>query len=226
MFTYKRTLIAILTLLTMGVSFFISRQITDVFCDVYWYNMSAFWFAELLFGSTLIVLMKTDKHAMPMHFVPLGISGVYFAYVVLTAMCFTGNVSAGWLLSLHLVGLLITVAFCAFYGIAHNTAIQNRCKQKKNFISKNEFKFEIEKIKLSQAKLLCSSAEISKKFECLSDAVHFASDSIEQSGDVDASALKSLQAINNCGTADEMINLLDNAIEKLQFRQNVIKMWR
>ena len=226
MLAYRRMWIGGLTLAAMGLSFFISRQLTDIFEHIYWFNMSAFWAAELLIGVTLATMMKPDERTMPVQFIPIWVSGIYFVYVVIIAISCTGSVTENGLLSLHMIGLFAAVAVMVFSGMAQNAAGKLDQEQKRKFFSKNEFKIEIEKLKMNKRDLLSCDAEVSKKFANLVDAVNFASDSVAGCEEIDATALTALLALSSCENSGDMCSALDNAISQLQLRQNIIKIRR
>lgn len=223
MFACKRFLIAILTLLVGFLAFFIAGEITGNFGFVFWFNLSAIWFAILFIGLSTMAMMKTDEKAMPMQFFPLIISLVYLGYTLIIPLFCFGVVLIGTLVIAHSIGLLTAVILIVISGMAHQNTIEIQNSVKQSFAARTSFRNSLSFFKMKYDQKLKENSDLNRKYMKLEDAIKYASDSVPGSEEADEKIKTAFQTLIDSDDAEKINKSLDELLLLIQWRQDVIK---
>ncbi|MBE6406058.1 MAG: hypothetical protein E7040_08560 [Lentisphaerae bacterium] len=223
MFAYKRTLIAVITLLVGAFSFFLARQFTDNYEFIFWFNVSTLWLAEIFVALSIMTLMKTDQKGMPFQFIPLMVAIAYFIFTLIVPLICLADISNTALVLIHCAGLILAVIAYTFSGMAHQSSVQLEDNQKKSFSARTSFRNDLDYFKMRNDALLTENAELNRKYMKLRDAFQYASDSIPGSEDADSRITDELKVLIGRETPESMEKCIDNLLSLAQWRESVIK---
>ena len=194
MFAYKRTMVGILTLVVIIVSFCISCIVTDVFDECYWYTICSIMFAELQLGLIGMELLKTDERAMPIFAGNLVVATQYFVFTIV--MIFV-DLSAKNSLILHSIVLLLMITLHIFLGLAHHSTKNNAKNQTVALQIKKDFLSALEEFKMNRSEWLMEDPVLAKKISHLLDEARFTPESIADTTEVDLLVFQKINELRN-----------------------------